>query len=150
MKYEYETSTSRTLEYAYVRVASAWWETTVRNCRGVLRDRTSPVASVMSIRRYFKPTNQLPDPWGSLSAAVPPAAIAISMATLSSFSSLRGTAYRYPPFAARGATSSIDAHLHAPRATCKNIFVQFNLYENYFTRTFFSRKFTKRKKSELR
>ncbi len=111
----------------------------------MLRDRASPVAIAMSIRRYFKPTNQLPDPRGSLSAAVPPAVIASANRSAS-------VGYGYPSFATRGATSSIDAHLHAPghaRATCKNIFVQFHLYEIILHEHFFSRKFTRRKKKQI-
>ncbi len=115
-----------------------------RNYRGVLRDRASPVAIVMSIRRYFKPTNQLPDPRGSLSADVPPATIA---------SANRSASVRYGP--SRHAVRPPQLMpkptcMHHARATCKNIFVQFDLYEIIFTRTFFSRTFTRRKKSELR
>ncbi len=90
----------------------------------------------MSIRRYFKPTNQLPDPRGSLSADVPPAAIV-------SASVRQG----YPSFATRGATSSIDAHLHAPRATCKNIFVRFDLYEIILHELFFHENLLDEKKA---
>ncbi len=98
---------------------STRWETSVE----FYVIEKAPVAIDMSIRRYFKPTNQIPDPRGWRRW------------------------YGYFSFAARSATSSIDAHLHAPRATCKNIFVQFDFTKIVLHKHFFHEKLLDEKKA---
>ena len=124
----------------------------------------------MSIRRYLKPINGLPDPRGSLSANLPSAAIASAnreVEKVTGSAKKRGPYKKYVPNVvasnttsqlllaaashlehdtARGATCSINAH----HARIVKFFVQFDLYENILTRIFFTRKFSKRKKNELR
>ena len=119
------------------------------------------MAGRVSICRYLKPIDGLPDPKGSLSTTIPSAAIAFANRRIDISLNLVAilhvtvqridvvtshTASHRPLFRADGTISQSAYYL---QCVCIIIYRVKLFSSNFFTRIFFSRKFTRRKLSEL-